>query len=106
MGTSGLAGPGFAPDDIFDHARQGFRGHAPIGYAPSDEHVRDDVCDELTDDPAIDASGVEVEVHGGIVLLTGTVESRAMKWRAEEVADCVSGVKEVDNRIRVRRTST
>jgi osmotically-inducible protein OsmY len=103
MGTEGLAGPGFTPDDVFDHARPSYRGHGPVGYTRTDAQVRADVCDELTDDPDVDASCIEVMVDVGIVILTGEVSTRAMKWRAEEVADDVTGVKEVDNRIRVRR---
>jgi osmotically-inducible protein OsmY len=103
MGTSGFAGPGFTPDDVFDHAREGFRGHGPAGTVPSDARIHDDVCDELTDDPDLDARAIEVSVADGIVVLNGTVATRAMRTRAAQIADDVAGVKEVDNHLRVRR---
>ncbi len=88
---------GFAMMDI-DH-----RGHGPEGYMRADQRIHDDVCDRLTDDRHVDARGVGVKVTAGTVTLTGQVADRNMKWRAEEIAEHVSGVKEVDNQIRVRR---
>jgi hypothetical protein len=40
-------------------------------------------------------------VKDGMVTLSGTVPSRKMKHRAEDIADAARGVKDVDNRIRV-----
>ena len=88
---------GFSMMDV-DH-----RGHGPEGYARADERIHGDVCDRLTDDRHVDARGVGVKVTAGTVTLTGQVADRHMKWRAEEIAEHVSGVKEVDNQIRVRR---
>lgn len=39
-------------------------GRGPKGYQRSDERIREDVCDRLTEHPAIDASEIEVEVKG------------------------------------------
>jgi hypothetical protein len=77
-------------------------GRGPKGYRRSDERIRDDVADRLTDDDRVDASDVEVTVSAGIVNLNGTVESREAKRRAEDVAASVSGVEDVVNEIRVR----
>ena len=77
-------------------------GRGPKGYRRSDERIRDDVADRLTDDDRLDASDVEVTVSAGIVSLNGTVDTRDAKRRAEDLAASVSGVEDVVNEIRVR----
>lgn len=81
------------------------RGRGPKNYARSDERVRDDINDRLTDDTWIDASEIEVLVTACEVTLSGTVASRDEKRRAEDLADQVSGVKHVQNNLRVERQS-
>lgn len=82
------------------------RGRGPKGYLRSDDRIREDVCDCLTDDPHIDASEVEVSVKNGEVTLNGTIESRAARRHAEELTEDLSGVKHVQNNLRVgERTS-
>lgn len=80
------------------------RGRGPKGYRRSDERIREDVSDRLTDDPIVDASEIEVSVAGGEVTLNGTVTSRTAKRRAEDCADSVSGVGHVQNNLRVSET--
>lgn len=82
-----------------------FRGMGPRGYQRSDERIREDVCDLLTDDDEIDASDISIEVSAGVVVLAGTVENRETKRRAEDVAEAVSGVREVQNNLRVQSQS-
>src|SRR5690625_3385461 len=53
----------------------------------------------------VDASDVEVKVDGGEVTLSGTVASRRMKRRAEDIADGIRGVHDVHNQLRVSRDS-
>jgi Flp pilus assembly secretin CpaC len=60
------------------------------------------VNDRLSDDDNVDASDIEVSVSKGEVTLSGTVASRWEKRRAEDVAESVSGVKDVENRIKVK----
>ena len=79
------------------------RGRGPRGYARSDDRIREDVSDRLTDDPYVDASDIEVTVSGGEVTLTGHVEHRAARRRAEDLAESVSGVSHVQNNLRVRQ---
>jgi osmotically-inducible protein OsmY len=55
----------------------------------------------MTDDPVLDPSDIEVRVENCEVTLSGTVESRAMKRRAEDIAASVSGVIDVHNRLRI-----
>lgn len=82
------------------------RGRGPKGYTRSDERIREDVNDRLSDDAYLDASEIEVSVSDGEVTLIGTVENRIDKRRAEDLADDISGVKNVQNQLRVKQTTT
>ena len=79
----------------------GHRGRGPTGYTRSDDRIREDINDRLTDYDYIDATNISVEVQGGDVILTGTVNSRYEKRLAEDITDDISGVKNVENRLRV-----
>jgi osmotically-inducible protein OsmY len=78
------------------------RGRGPKGYTRSDDRIREDVNDRLTDDWRVDASNIDVSVSTGEVTLSGTVDSRDAKRRAEDLAENISGVKHVQNNLRVR----
>ena len=82
-----------------------YRGKGPRNYSRSDERVKEDVNDRLSDDPFVDASDIDVTVTNGEVTLTGTVDHRSTKRRAEDLAESVSGVKNVENRLRVSQYS-
>ena len=82
------------------------RGRGPRGYRRSDERISEDLHDRLTDDPYLDATEVQVQVTNAEVTLTGTVESRAARRRAEEIAEAVGGVDYVMNNLRVRQPGT
>jgi Flp pilus assembly secretin CpaC len=60
----------------------------------------------LTDYAYIDASDIEVTVNNGEVVLSGTVDSRYDKRLAESIAEDVTGVRNVENHIRVKRDYT
>jgi len=78
------------------------RGRGPKGYSRSDERIREDVSDRLTDDPYVDAVEIEVTVTSSEVTLSGMAKSREHRRRAEDIAERVSGVTHVQNNIRVR----
>lgn len=78
-------------------------GKGPQGYRRSDERIRDDVCDCLTDHPEIDPSNIDVKVENCTVTLSGTVDSRAAKRLAEDIAEGIGGVQDVRNELRVQR---
>lgn len=82
------------------------RGRGPKGYTRSDERIREDINDRLSDDSYLDATEIDVTVNNGEVTLTGTVENRIDKRRAEDLAEDVSGVKNVQNQLRVKQTTT
>ena len=77
-----------------------FRGRGPKAYRRSDERIREDINDRLTDHAYLDASDIEVMVKEGEVTLTGKVLDRTDKRLAEDVAESVSGVKHVQNNLR------
>jgi hypothetical protein len=81
--------------------RRSHRGKGPSGYMRSDERIREMVCEALSDDHDVDATNIDVTVKSGEVILSGTVEDRRQKRIAEDVAEQVSGVKDVQNQIRV-----
>jgi osmotically-inducible protein OsmY len=91
-------------DDQAGRRREMDKGHigkGPQGYARSDQRIHDDVNDKLTDDWFLDASQISVEVKDGEVTLSGTIQNRQDKRRAEDIAEDVSGVKHVQNNLRV-----
>jgi osmotically-inducible protein OsmY len=79
------------------------RGRGPRNYTRSDDRIREDVNDRLTDDPHVDASEIEVNVSNREVTLSGTVNSRFEKRHAEDLAESVSGVTHVQNNLRVQQ---
>ncbi|HEX9160933.1 MAG TPA: BON domain-containing protein [Thermoanaerobaculia bacterium] len=83
--------------------RQSFRGRGPKNYQRSDERIREDVCELLSLDDFVDATEIEVNVSSATVTLTGTVQDRREKRRAEDIVESVTGVKDVQNQIRVPR---
>ena len=89
------------PDATRRREQDDHTGHGPSGYTRSDERILEDVCDELTDDWAVDARKIQVTVASGDVTLEGTVPSREQKKRAEDCVDDISGVKNVQNNLRV-----
>ena len=82
------------------------RGRGPKSYKRADARIQEDINDRLTEDPYLDASDIEVTVVDGDVTLTGVVLSREDKRRAERVAEEVSGVGDVQNNLRLRRSDT
>lgn len=80
---------------------QSHRGLGPQGYKRSDERIADDVHDRLTEDPYLDARLVNIAVRDGEVTLSGKVTSRHAKHHAEHIVEDLSGVKHVQNNLRI-----
>ena len=90
-----------------DEYREGqHRGKGPKNYSRSPERIKEDVSDKLSDDSLLDASNVEIEVNNNEVTLTGSVDTRYEKRRAEDLAENVSGVTNVQNNLRVVSKNT
>lgn len=76
-------------------------GRGPSNYRRSDERIKEDVCERLTYYGQLDASNIEVEVENSEVILKGTVDSRRSKRLAEDIAESVSGVRDIHNQLRI-----
>lgn len=85
-----------------DHRGPDHRGKGPRGYKRSDDRIREDVSDRLTEEAQLDPSDVEVTVRDGEVTLEGHVAERFEKRLAEDWAETVTGVVHVQNNIRIR----
>ena len=81
-----------------------FSGVGPQGYQRSDDRIRDDINDRLTQHGQINASNIQVQVNNGEVTLTGNVQSRQAKRQAEDVADSVAGVQDVHNQLKISQS--
>jgi BON domain len=76
-----------------------YAGRGPKNYVRSDQRIWEDVNECLTENAYIDATDIEVQVKEGEVTLTGAVEDRRSKRLAEDLAESVTGVKEVHNQL-------
>jgi len=83
-----------------------FAGRGPKNYQRSDERIREDVIERLTDDDRVDASDVDVTVRDGEVTLGGQVHDRRMRRAAEECIEDLSGVRDIRNELRLGSTRT
>jgi len=71
----------------------------------SDHNLRQDIEQELEDDPRVDARDIGVAVKEGIVTLSGHVGSYAERWAAQDAARSIDGVKALANEIDVKLLS-
>ena len=102
-GSSGSGGYGSSGSSgLTNWGRGAHRGKGPKGYERSDDRLKEVICERLSDDPDIDASEISINVTSGTVRLTGTVDSRQEKYSVEEMIANCSGVKDVDNQLRVQ----
>ena len=92
----------FGDEEAARRREEDHRGRGPEGYVRSDERIRDDACDRLTEDWAVDARNITLSVSNGEITLDGTVDSRRAKRRAEDCVENISGVGHVQNNLRVQ----
>ncbi|MBC7714035.1 MAG: BON domain-containing protein [Rhizobacter sp.] len=81
-------------------------GKGPKGYKRSDDRIKEEVCETLARNPRIDASDIEVEVSDAMVTLSGTVDSKDIRRAAEMAIENLSGVDDVKNEIRVKKSDS
>lgn len=79
-----------------------YYGYGPSNYTRSDERIQEDINDRMTWHGDLDATDINVAVNDGVVTLTGSVDSRQDKRLAEDIADSVSGVWDVNNQLSIR----
>lgn len=85
--------------------QRSYRGLGPQNYKRSDDRIRDDVCERLTDSDRIDATRIIIDVNQGTVTLTGTVPQRYMRYAAEDIVDDSLGVVSINNQLKVEETA-
>ena len=86
-------------------SRGSHRGKGPKGYQRSGERLKEIICENLKDDPDIDASDVSIDVNGETVTLEGTVDSRQTKYAVEECAE-QCGASNINNNLRIGQEET
>ncbi|MDB5725628.1 MAG: uncharacterized protein JWQ16_2382 [Novosphingobium sp.] len=96
----------FGDSDAARRREEDHRGRGPADYTRSDERIREDANDRLTEDSRVDARSISVTVQGGEVTLSGTVSRREDKRRAEDIVEDLSGVKHVQNNLRVQQDTS
>jgi osmotically-inducible protein OsmY len=72
----------------------------------TDQELKTAVIEELQYTPSVDETGVEVQVNGGTVTLSGEVASLPERLAAKHAAMRVGGVKNVTNKTSVRAPIT
>jgi osmotically-inducible protein OsmY len=75
---------------------------AASSSALTDEQIQRDVLSELKYDARVAPNEIGVSVKGGVVTLSGWVDSYTKKWAAEQAAHRVRGVRAVANDVEVR----
>ncbi len=72
----------------------------------SNEDLQRDVQNAIKWEPLLHAAEIGVTAIDGVVTLTGTVDSYAKKYEAEEAAKKVSGLKALVEKIEIKFSST
>ena len=93
----------FGDEDAERRRRQDHSGRGPANYQRSNERLLEDACERLTHSRRLDASGITVTADNNEITLDGTVTSRSAKREAEDCVHDISGVKHVQNNLRVDR---
>lgn len=87
-------------------SRENSSQRTPKNYTRSDSRIQEDVNDRFMQASNLDPSDIEVKAQNGEVTLTGTVPTRHEKFRAEQIAEAVLGVKDVTNQLRVKKNQS
>lgn len=95
----------FGDEEAAQRREMDHTGRGPSGYTRSDQRILEDACDHLTDDWAVDARNIQVTVKDGEITLDGTVPTRDQKRHAEDCVEDISGVRHVQNNLRVQESS-
>jgi osmotically-inducible protein OsmY len=71
----------------------------------SDWEIMGDILRAFENDQELDSQGISVNVYNQKAILSGTVDSRAMKRKAEEVASKVKGLTGITNTLTITHRS-
>ncbi len=77
-----------------------------VACAASDPGITTAVKSKLTTDDTVKAYQIDVDTQGGVVTLTGAVETQAAKDRAVQLARETDGVTRVEDRLTVNPAAT
>jgi len=91
----------FGAPDYLDRISLSHANVHSLGHHRLDPQIYEDVCEALLNDPYVDASDIEVEVHEGIVTLRGYVESREMKKDSELCIQHIRGIADIFNLLKL-----
>lgn len=100
-GRGGMPGQQDGRQQAGHTSRGTHRGRGPRNYTRSDQSIAEELIDRMTDHDGLDASEILLNVENAVVKLTGEVPQRRMKHLAEDLADEVRGVRDIENHIRV-----
>jgi osmotically-inducible protein OsmY len=75
--------------------------YVPDGHGRTDEQIRADVHELLTNQAGQSVSGLSLSVKDGIVTLEGEVQSQAEQQRVSNLLRAVPSVKRVENKLRL-----
>jgi osmotically-inducible protein OsmY len=67
----------------------------------TDDIIVDQVKVKLADDSEVGGQPIQVDAHGGTVVLTGKVTNDKLREKAEKIAKKVKGVIGVDNKLAI-----
>jgi osmotically-inducible protein OsmY len=67
----------------------------------TDDIIVDQVKVRLADDSEVGGQPIQVDAHGGTVVLTGKVTNDKLREKAEKIAKKVKGVIGVDNKLAI-----
>jgi osmotically-inducible protein OsmY len=67
----------------------------------TDDIIVDQVKVKLADDSEVGGQAIQVDAHGGTVVLTGKVTNDKLREKAEKIAKKVKGVIGVDNKLAI-----
>ena len=79
---------------------------AVVACSASDPGITTAVKSKLTTDDTVKAYQIDVDTQGGVVTLTGAVETQAAKDRAVQLARETDGVTRVEDRLSVNPSAT
>jgi osmotically-inducible protein OsmY len=84
---------------------QPHRPPSKSAFPVTDDTITDQIRLKLAGDPVIKGGALNVEVRAGVVTLSGAVAKDKQRARADKVARRVKGVKQVINRIEIKKPS-
>lgn len=71
----------------------------------NDQELKTEISRKLLLNGEMDAHNIEIQVEGGVVILEGDVSGRHAKRIVEKCLSEVEGIRNVENRLKVRRIS-